>query len=159
MPQDHGDVLPNELVPNRVGCTVNKLSNYNQRVGHNTSGIWGQQWKGQAVTAYCDNEAVVCTLNSRYSKDTYLMHMLRTLFFIEAHFQFEISSMHVPGVSNTLADYLSRNLMTKFHANLPHADTHPSHVRPFLLQWLLDTQLDWTSQRWTRKFNSFVNRA
>jgi len=121
--------------------------------------IWGHQWKGQAVTAYCDNEAVMCTLNSRYSKDLYLMHMLRTLFFIEAHFQFEISSMHVPGVSNTLADYLSRNLMTKFHANLPHADTHPSHVPPFLLQWLLDTQLDWTSQRWTRKFNSFVNRA
>jgi len=64
---------------------------------------------------------------------------MHILFFIEAHFQFEISSRHIPGVSNTLANYLSRNQMAKFHANLPHADTHPSHVPPFLLQWLLDT--------------------
>ena len=42
------------------------------------------------------------------------MSMLRTLFFIEAHLQFSISSQHIAGSSNTLADYLSRNQLKKF---------------------------------------------
>ena len=120
--------------------------------------IWGHKWEGSTVTAHCDSEAVVYILNSRYSRDNYLMHMLRILFFTEAHFRFELCAKHIPGVLNTSADYLSRNQLREFHISVPHADTHQSHVPPSLLQWLLDPQLDWTSRRWTRKFSSFVNR-
>ena len=89
--------------------------------------IWGHKWKKSTVTAHRDNKAVVCILNSRYSRDDYLMHMLRILFFTEAHCQFELSASHILGISNILADYLSKNQLIEFHTNLPHADTHPSH--------------------------------
>ena len=58
---------------------------------------------------YCDNEAVVAVLCSRYCKEPCLMHMLRVLFFAEAYYQFRLLPQHVPGASNTLADHLSRN--------------------------------------------------
>lgn len=70
--------------------------------------IWGQQWRGCVITSHCDNEAVVSILNSRYSRDPHLMHMLRILFFVEARFQFKLVAAHIPGMLNTLADYLSR---------------------------------------------------
>lgn len=57
--------------------------------------IWGHMWKGGNVIARCDNIAVVAVLNSRYSKDTHLMQMLRCLFFVEAHHQFKIEAVHI----------------------------------------------------------------
>jgi len=119
---------------------------------------WGHKWKGSIVTAHCDNEAAVCILNSRYSRDNDLLHMLRILFFTEAHFQLELSSTHIPGTLNIPANCLSRNQLRQFHINLPHANTHPSYVNPSLLQWLLAPHLDWTSHHWTKKFNSLVSR-
>ena len=93
--------------------------------------IWGHKWKGHNVLVYCDNEAVVFVLNKCYSRDCYLAHMLRTLFFIEAHFQFQIKSAHIPGVHNTLADFLSRSQVAKFHTQQPNADIF-LHVCPYL---------------------------
>ena len=117
--------------------------------------LLGHKWKGSIVTAHCDNEAVVCILNSRYSRDSYLMHKLRILFFTEAHFQFELSSTHIPRTLNTPANCLSRNQLGQFHTNIPHANAHPSYVNPSLLQWLLAPHLYWTSHHWTKKFNFF----
>ena len=54
-----------------------------------TAVIWGHEWKGKQVVAQCDNSAVVAVIKSRYSKDQHLMHMLRCLFFVEAHSSFK----------------------------------------------------------------------
>ena len=121
--------------------------------------LWGQKWKGHKVLARCDNEAVVVVLNKRYSKDPHLAHMIRTLFFVEAHFQFQLKAAHIPGSHNTLADLLSRNQVAKFHTIHPRADIFPLCVPLSLLQWLLDLKMDWTSEPWTRLFSTFVNRA
>ena len=40
----------------------------------------GEQWSGQTVQAYCDNEAAVSVLNSGYPQDPQIMHLLRCLF-------------------------------------------------------------------------------
>ena len=93
--------------------------------------IWGHKRKGHNVLIYCDNEAVVFVLNKHYSRDSYLAHMLHTLLFIEAHFQFQIKAAHIPGVHNTLADLLSRNQVAKFRTQLPNADIF-LHVFPYL---------------------------
>ena len=77
--------------------------------------IWGRKWKGCLVMANCDNEAVVVILNSRCSKDSHLMHMLCTLFLIEAHYQFKITAKHIPVTLNTLADYLSCYKLEHFY--------------------------------------------
>jgi len=82
---------------------------------------------------YCDNEAVVVILNSRHSKDLHLMHMLRTLFFIEAQYQFKLIARHVLGKLNTLADYLSRNKLKKIFTNHHIANQYLSCVPDNLL--------------------------
>ena len=87
------------------------------------------------------------------------MSMLRTPFFIEAHLQFSISSQHIAGSSNTLADYLiSRNQLKNFYAKFPSAHRHSSAVPSSLLQWLLDPNKDWTSHHWMEQFNTFVRK-
>ena len=119
---------------------------------------WGHNWKGGKVVALCDNIAVVAALNNRSCKEKFVMQLLRTLFFIEAHFQFKLTSEHISGSSNIQADYLSRNQITLFYASHKTAKSLPSHVDSSLIQWLLHPQLDWTSPAWTRQFSSFVQR-
>ena len=121
--------------------------------------IWGHDWKGAQVTAFCDNTAVVAALNNRGCKEKHIMHMLRVLFFIEAHHHLKITAAHIAGASNTLADHLSRNQLGLFLSMHKTAQSEPSYVVPSLLQWLLDPQQDWTSPAWTQRFNSFVQRA
>lgn len=120
--------------------------------------IWGHTWKGEKVIARCDNMAVVAVLNSRCSKDTHLSQMLRCLFFIEAHHQFELEATHIPGRHNDLADDLSRNNLAAFRCKVTNCDHDPSPIPPSLLQWLLHPQMDWTSPNWMELFNSFVQR-
>ena len=73
--------------------------------------------------------------------------VLRVLFFIGVHHQFKIST------------FLSKNQLELFWSLHKTAQSNPSYVDPSLLQWLLDSQQDWTSPAWTQWFNSFVQRA
>ena len=120
--------------------------------------IWGDSWKGGRVQAHCDNMAVVTVLNSRYSKDGQLMQLLRCLFFLEAHYQFKISSTHIAGVENDLADDLSRDNYASFISKMGKCDPSPSVIPLSLLQWLLHPQLDWTCPNWTALFSTFVHK-
>ena len=99
-----------------------------------TAIIWGQAWKGAQVSAFCDNTAVVAALSNRSCKEKHVMHMLRVLFFIEAHHQFKITATHVAGASNTLADHLSRNQPRLFLSMHKTAQPYPFYVDPSLLQ-------------------------
>ena len=66
--------------------------------------VWGHEWCEKYVDAQCDNTAVVAVLNSRYSKDKCLMHLLTCLFFAKAYFNFKLRATHFPGIHNELAD-------------------------------------------------------
>ena len=48
--------------------------------------LWGRQWKGTLVRANCNNKAVVIVINSVYSQDSFLMYVLRCIFFFSATF-------------------------------------------------------------------------
>ena len=52
--------------------------------------IWGRRWVDSCVRSVCDNQAVVACLRSRTSRDSYSMHMLRTLAFVEARHTFSL---------------------------------------------------------------------
>ena len=121
--------------------------------------IWGRSWCAQRVVSRCDNTAVVAIINSLYSRERDLMQLLRCLFFIEAHFQFHLSAVHLPGVWNDWADDLSRNRLPAFRRKVPEADTLPSPIPSTLLQWLCHPQMNWTSASWTQLFNSSVRKA
>ena len=74
-----------------------------------------------------DNEAVITALDTKSCKDTSLMHMLRCLFFFQAHYFFSYTARHIPGIDNTLADALSRNNAVSFKGSQcgQNPDSHP----------------------------------
>ena len=80
------------------------------------------------------------------------------LFFIEAHYQFELEASHIPGPHNDLADDLSRNNLASFQLKSSGSDLNPSPIPPSLLQLLLHPAMDWTSPTWMELFNSFVRK-
>ena len=42
--------------------------------------LWGKEWSGRMVLCHCDNRAVVDVVNSGYSRDEDMMHLLHCLF-------------------------------------------------------------------------------
>ena len=87
--------------------------------------IWGTHWKGNHVQLRCDNQAAVHAVSSRSCKDRSQMHLLQCLFFCEAHYQFRLTAVYLPGILNGLADDLSRNHRLSF---LSKANKAPSSV-------------------------------
>ena len=64
------------------------------------------------------------------------MRLLRSLLFSAAHHSFSFSSYHVPGVSNQLADALSRFNWQEFRRLATDAQPFPTLVPPKLLAHL-----------------------
>ncbi len=120
---------------------------------------WGPLWGGKNARGLCDNQAAVQVVASRTCRDKPLMHLLRCLFFLEAHFQCSLVLAHIPGVQNALADDLSRNRLSSFLSKATSPELHPSPVDPALVELLLDPQADWTSRRWTRQFSNIARKA
>lgn len=75
VPWDHRSatltIAEKELIPIILACTC-----------------WGASWAATQVVCHCDNQVIVACLKSRTSKHKGIMHLLRCLVFIEAHFQF-----------------------------------------------------------------------
>ena len=110
--------------------------------------LWGPTWRGKQVLFRTNNQAVVAALASYSARDPPLVHLLRSLFFIEAHIDFEHKVVHIPGEKNGIADALSRNDMSVFSSLLPQAAPFPSAIPRSLLELLSDRSLLWTSPRW-----------
>ena len=71
--------------------------------------VWGKDWLGKNVMAYCDNSAVVAIINKGDSREPDVMHLMRCLIFLKAKFQFTLFASYVKGVKNDRADALSRD--------------------------------------------------
>ena len=69
---------------------------------------WGLQWKGKALTIHCDNQAVVTILNTGYTRDLTLAAIARNIFMLTAQLNLNITTLHIPGKCNVIADILSR---------------------------------------------------
>ena len=121
--------------------------------------IWGKYWKGQRMVCHCDNAAVVTIINSGSSKNPLAMQLMRSLFFMSAHFNFAISAHFLPGSSNQLADALSRNKPERFFSLHPQANQLPTPIPQELLQMLLHNQPDWTSNSWRMMFSSCMQKV
>ena len=108
--------------------------------------VWGTNWRHQRVLAHCDNQSVVDVVNSGYSKDAHLMHLLRSLFFITAHLQFSLTAVHIPGADNIGADAISRDNLILFHSQVPMARPSPTPLPDAAINLLVLQQPDWTSR-------------
>ena len=119
--------------------------------------IYGKYWSGQLVQFSVDNAAVVHVLKATYSRESHLMHLIRVLVFLASHFKFWFTASHIPGVTNTLADALSRDNAALFLSQVPHAQQEPSSIPQPLID-LLVCNITWTSTVWTELFRDTLRR-
>ena len=114
---------------------------------------WGPTWRSHCVMVHCDNQAIVACLLSRTSHHTHIMHMLRTLAFVEATNDFYLSPQYISTGDNHIADNLSRDNLSSFLSKVPHADQQGTQIPSCLVELLLDPSTDWTSQPWLGLFS------
>ena len=138
----HLPIMVKELLPVVLACA-----------------IWGPAWGTHCVIVHCDNQAVVACLRSRTSHVSHIMHMLRTLAFVEATYDFSLSPQYISTGDNHLADDLSRDNRLSFLSKVPHADRQATPLPPQLVELLLDPSTDWTSQCWLRLSNGIFEMA
>lgn len=70
--------------------------------------LWGHLFKGKRILIFCDNLSSVLAIASGKIQDPFMQQCLREILFLCTVFQCEIKAVHLPGVENRLADYLSR---------------------------------------------------
>ena len=81
--------------------------------------LFPDRFAGQHISIKCDNDAAVHVLNRGYSSAKGIdigNHLLRQLHAAQTAVQFSYSAVHIPGVTNILADALSRNNVRLFWA-------------------------------------------
>ena len=70
--------------------------------------LWGEDWSGRAVTLFCDNDAVVDTVNYKKPRDPALLSLLREFFFVAVTYKFIPVVRKIGTKENYLADHISR---------------------------------------------------
>ena len=122
--------------------------------------IWGQSLGGHSlgVNRWFLGVITQQLSHSHYSWEDNLMQLLRCLFFVEAHCQFQLRVIHLPGEQNDEVDDLSCNRLFAFWKKVPGVNSTPSPISSSLLQLLIHPHLDWRSPIWTQLFISTVQR-
>ena len=106
------------------------------------------------MVVHCNNQAIVCMINSGYSKDKSIMHLMRCVFFFRAFWDFNLRAEHVLGEKNVAADALSRDNLALFFQVSPMATREPTTVPQALIDMLVVQCPDWTSPSWVALFRS-----
>ncbi len=120
---------------------------------------WGAEWENRRVICHCDNQVVVACLRSRSSRNPMLMHLIRCLVFVEAHFHCYIHPEYISTRNNHLADDLSRDNLSSFLSKVPGASAQPAPTSRVLLDLLLDPRADWISPHWRHQFSGIFKTA
>lgn len=95
---------------------------------------WGDQWSGKKIRFNCDNQAVVNAWQSKAPKNHNLANLFRKLFLLAAKNNFNVSITHIPGLSNDIADALSRQQMQRFRELVPEAEKEPTAIPVWLTE-------------------------
>jgi len=95
--------------------------------------LFGHQWRGHLIQLSVDNMSVVHVLNSTYSRDPHLMHLICIVVFLAAHFDFWFQAQRIEGKYNNLADALSRNNVPLFKPHFSQTIDHSSEISASLM--------------------------
>jgi hypothetical protein len=90
--------------------------------------VWGPLWAGKKVVFQCDAEAAFFAVNKMTSRSPDMAELLRLLSSTAAKCGFDFRCEHIPGVTNVIADLLSRPDLFSFPALrrlLPTVNTQP----------------------------------
>ena len=121
--------------------------------------VWGTRLAKKRALFQCDNMSVVEALKKGSSKDRVVMQLLRSLWFYVAHYDIDLTCVHIMGVANTTADYLSRNNMSSFFSLNPQASTLPTPLPHSLLQIVSVNSPDWTSPHFRKLFKATITKV
>ena len=104
--------------------------------------IWHPFFAGKRLQFWCDNESVVTIINSGHSKAPRIMDLVRFLVLISMKHDFLVRARHVPGVSNKIADALSRFQMQRTilgpcSRSRPESLYHPAFINDPLREEVL----------------------
>ena len=86
---------------------------------------WGSEWTHRRIQFHCDNSAVVAVIKSGTSRSSDIMKLVRSLYHISARHNFLVTAEHMPGIANSIADAISRNLHHKFRQLARSAAVQP----------------------------------
>jgi hypothetical protein len=96
--------------------------------------MFGHLLQNHSILFHCDNMAVTSIINSQTSRDKTVMSIIRPLILKLIHFNISLKSKHVSGVSNVLADRISRFQVTdellQTHRMDPTPTPIPQHLWP-----------------------------
>jgi len=70
--------------------------------------IWSEKFVNTRIQVYCDNNSSVVVLNSGRTKDHKMLEIIREIAFLSAKYNYQVKAVHLPGVTNRIADKLSR---------------------------------------------------
>ena len=98
----------------------------------------------EIVLFRCDHHTVVSNLAKSSSRDKIVMQLLRVLHFVAALYSFTRVSTHIPGVSNAVANALSRDSMPNNESLSLQLNEQPEAIP---LQFM-SPHLEWRSQTW-----------
>ena len=87
--------------------------------------VWGQALANKKIEFWCDNQAVVCILNTSTSKSERVMCLVRNLTMQCLKLNILLRAKHLPEIDNRACDALSRFQMAKFGNLVPDADWEP----------------------------------
>ena len=102
---------------------------------------------------HCNNQVIVCVINSGYSKDKD-MHLMHCVFFFHAYGGFNLRAEQVPGEGNLAADALSHDNLALFFQVSPTASPEQTSVPQALTDMLVVHCQDWKSPIWVTLFRS-----
>ena len=120
---------------------------------------WGPHLTRLRVKFECDNSSVVTAIQKGSAKDDTTMHLLQCLFFFVAHYDIDITIVHVAGITNCTADHLSRQRMSLFFSLNPQADAAPTPLPPALTEIVVSPDLDWTSPAFRELFSTITAKV
>ena len=89
----------------------------------------GHLWAKQKILFHCDNQAVVDIWHRGSACDSKTMALVHLLYFCAAHYDINVVIIHISGVDNCIADFLSRFQLHRFQALAPEAHPSPDPIR------------------------------
>lgn len=101
---------------------------------------WCKQLTNKKVIFHVDNLALVEILNSKSSKSSRVMSLLRPLVLITMNNNIQLKCCHIQGSRNDIADSISRFQWARFRRLAPDADLYPTPIPSQFLN-LLDWKL------------------
>ena len=92
--------------------------------------LWSPQWSGHHVHFHIDNMSVVHVLQKGASKEPMgvVLHLLQCVSFLAAFYHITLTSSHIAGDLNTIADDSSRNKLDSLPAQVPGIQPQPAPI-------------------------------